>query len=199
MEGWFIVLSGFLLKDGSAEGVSYHVNRPNLYLRLGLNLHNTESIHYVSHRIRNQRPRFDELRSNLDHPIHTNGSDLILLKRYVSSNRSRCLSNPCPGTHLLPPATPSGGAVAPTVETVTGDTPISVPVIKSYWKTRKNIIDGLTNLSLANCGGRISPGSTRRIRDLTRGLWAQSFARSSLRGPGEERLVKRIDTRPDRR
>jgi hypothetical protein len=49
------------------------------------------------------------------------------------------------------------------------------------------------------CGGRISPGSTRRIRDLTRGPWAQSFVRSSLRGPGEERLVKRIDTRPDRR
>jgi hypothetical protein len=26
---------------------------------------------------------------------------------------------------------------------------------------------------LSACGGRISPGSTRRIRDLTRGPWAQ--------------------------
>jgi hypothetical protein len=48
------------------------------------------------------------------------------------------------------------------------------------------------------CGGQISPGSTRRIKDLTKGPRAQQFVRPFLRGPGEERPEKQIDIRPDR-
>jgi hypothetical protein len=49
------------------------------------------------------------------------------------------------------------------------------------------------------CGGRISPGSIERVKDLTRGPWTQQFTRSFLHGPEEERLVKQFDTRTDRR
>jgi hypothetical protein len=34
------------------------------------------------------------------------------------------------------------------------------------------------------CGGQISPGSTRRIKDLTKGPRGPYFVRSSPRGPG---------------
>jgi hypothetical protein len=110
MAGWFIVSSGFLLKDGSTEGVSYHVNCPNLDLGLGLNLHNTKPTRYVSHRIRKPRPRFDESRSNLDHPIHTNGSDLILPKRYDSFSPGLSSSSQWPRSIFPNPATHHGGA-----------------------------------------------------------------------------------------
>jgi hypothetical protein len=58
------------------------------------------------------------------------------------------------------------------------------------WSSRKQNFVALSTIEAeyivvvhcCDCGGRISPGSTRRIRDLTRGPWAQSFARSSLRG-----------------
>jgi hypothetical protein len=112
MAGWFIVLSGFLLKDGSARGVSYHVNHPNLDLGLGPNLHNSEQVRFVSHQIRNQRPRFDEPRSNLDHPIHTNGFDLILPKRYISFSPGRCPLIERSWVCLLSPASPGNGADA---------------------------------------------------------------------------------------
>jgi hypothetical protein len=36
---------------------------------------------------------------------------------------------------------------------------------------------------MEDCGGRISLGSTIRIKDLAKGPRAQWFARSSLRGP----------------
>jgi hypothetical protein len=52
---------------------------------------------------------------------------------------------------------------------------------------------------LGACGGQISPESTRRLKDLAKGLRPNKFARSSLRGPGEERLIRRIDTRLDQR
>jgi hypothetical protein len=47
------------------------------------------------------------------------------------------------------------------------------------------------------CGGQISPGSTRRMKDLTKGPRVQWIVRSLLHGPGEEQLVKQIDIRLD--
>jgi hypothetical protein len=48
-----------------------------------------------------------------------------------------------------------------------------------------------------SCGGQISPGSTRRMKDLTKGPRAQWIVRSLLHGPGEEQSVKQIDVRLD--
>jgi hypothetical protein len=51
--------------------------------------------------------------------------------------------------------------------------------------------------SLRRCGGQISPRSTRRMKDLTKGPRAQWIVRSLLHGPGEEQSVKQIDIRLD--
>jgi hypothetical protein len=48
------------------------------------------------------------------------------------------------------------------------------------------------------CGGQISPGSIRRIKDLTKSPRARRIVRSLLHGPGEEQSVKQIDVRPGR-
>jgi hypothetical protein len=47
------------------------------------------------------------------------------------------------------------------------------------------------------CGGQISPGSTGRVKDLTKGPRAQYIVRSFFRGPGEGQSAKQIDMRPD--
>jgi hypothetical protein len=44
------------------------------------------------------------------------------------------------------------------------------------------------------CGGQISPGSTGRVKDLTKGPRAQQIVRSFLHGPGG-RTISKVDRR----
>jgi hypothetical protein len=48
---------------------------------------------------------------------------------------------------------------------------------------------------LCCCGGRISPGSTRRLKDLAKGLGPNISQGHRFVGMGKGRLVKWIDTR----
>jgi hypothetical protein len=48
-----------------------------------------------------------------------------------------------------------------------------------------------------DCGGQISPGSTRRLKDLATVFGPDSSQGSSLRGPREARPLKWVDTRLD--
>jgi hypothetical protein len=61
---------------------------------------------------------------------------------------------------------------------------------KRHWLT-------MALLLLDLCGGQISPGSTRRMKDLTKGPRAQWIVRPFLRGPGKGQSVKQVDVRPD--
>jgi hypothetical protein len=69
---------------------------------------------------------------------------------------------------------------------------VGIPCILVY----RLYVKGVSYL-VGKCGGQISPGSTGRRKDLTKGPRAQWIIRSLLHGPGEEQSVKQIDIRPD--